>query len=223
MTALGAPENVAVPPEELLAALLGNAKHPVKKKNLQQLNDVCKRRFDAKAANWTYQAVARDTEAIGFLTSKSLTLPTAKDYRLLIDAWRAAAETFASRRRALPASDWTEHIADPALRMLMVTKDAEIKELRAQLALARRHQHPVTVHLGANASGSTSSHSAAGAGFRNTLLPSEFKALSQAISPAHLKSVGWTEGKQGQVIDDQGVIVLPPGFLPGLRKLLGES
>jgi len=222
MTKLGAPEYSGVPQDELLDALIKNAKHPVKIKNLQQLHEVCKRRFDAKAANWTYQAVARDTEAIGFLTSKSLTLPTAKDYRLLIDAWRAASESFASKKRPTMTSDWTEHIADPALRMLMVTKDAEIKELRAQLILARRHQQPVTVHLGGGPSTSSGSQEASAAASRDRLLPSEFKALRQATSPAHMRSVGWTEGKQGQIIDDEGVIVLPAGFMPGLRKLLGD-
>ncbi len=218
----GGPEKAGVPPDELLAGLLKNAKHAVKKRNLQQLHEVCKRRFDAKAANWTYQAVARDTEAIGFLTSKSLTLPTAKDYRLLIDAWRAAAENFASKKRPSPASDWTERIADPALRMLMVTKDAEIKELRAHLALARRHQQPVNVYLGSSPPTTIAAEEPSDASSLKRLLPSEFKALRQATSADHLKSVGWTEGKHGQIIDDEGVMVLPAGFLTGLRKLLGE-
>lgn len=221
MTTLSAPERAAVPPDELLNALLANAKHPVKKRNLQRLHEVCKRRYDAKAANWSYQAVARDTEAVGLLTAKSLTLPTAKDYRTLIDAWRIAADSFASRKRPSVTGDWTESIADPALRMLLVTKDAEIKELRSQLALARKHQQPVTVHLGSpRTSGDTGQTDTQPS--RARLLPSEFNALKQATTPDHHRSVGWTEGSHGQVVDDDGVEVLSAGFLPGLRKLLGD-
>lgn len=209
-------ERPRLPPLALLEVLVAEAKHPTKRRNLQRLHEVCSRRHKALSANWSYQAVARDAEAVGFLTEKSITLPSARHYRWLIDAWRDESQAFASRKPQGKTSDWTESIADEALRMIFLSNQAEIRELRSQLSIARKYQEPVTVYLSKldpevlEASGPS----------KSLLVPSELSALRRAVSSSHHSSVGWVEGNNGQVINDDGIEVLPAGFLPGLRKLL---
>ena len=55
------------------------------------------------------------------------------------------------------------------------------------------------------------------------LLPTELKALSNAIDPVELSKKEWTVDELGKVKDNKGNVIFKSGFINAIEKILSLS
>lgn len=209
-------------PDEVHSALQAAAKHPVKRKNLQKLHDLCRTRFEAGSAAWAVADIARSAEKENILKASSLGLPQSEDYRTLIQAWREAAEpaNLRSKRKARSHSDWIDVIDDPAARALVEGLRIENEKLKAKVRALQKYQQPVTIYAGIAQPAATLDVQVESTYQR--LLPMEKEVLLRESSEEYWLKAGCNVDKLGKVTTEDGWIVHEVGFLVGLRKLLSS-
>ncbi|MEL4177969.1 gamma-mobile-trio protein GmtX [Roseateles sp. PN1] len=209
-----------IEPEQLFTTLLATAKHPRKRRNLEALQDVCRKRFDVKGQHWTYTSIGKVLETDGLLTVQSLLQKQSNDYRALIDAWRMKAEASLARAPGSSMStnkQWFDNIDDLWARQTAAALEREVIELRKKNALLEKWKGTVTIRIDGSALPESADTAKPPTGL---LSVQEKRALSMSISPMALSKMQLSLGPQGELLNEDGVAYFAPGWASGLRKLL---
>jgi hypothetical protein len=207
-----------VHPDEVLRSLEGLAKHPVKRRNLQTLHQVCTEQAKLSQGQFSYSHIGKLLETEGVMTAKALSNPQSADYRKLIDAWRE----YIKPKNSLPLNDddqsWIMRISDPAIRQIVQLNLSELHKLRGQTQAIRKHMKPVIVYSGSAVPPVQSVEAGT-----SSLSRLERTAILAAIDDEHLTRNGLSKGPRGEIRKENGAILFERGFVDGLRKLLQES
>lgn len=207
-----------VDPENVYAALLLAAKHPVKKRNLEAVHSICKKRREAGSVSFRNVDIGRALEAEGIMVAKALNNRQSEDYRTLIKAWADSIVPAAKRSPPRIASDWIDRIEDAAIRSLVEAMRIEIADLRSKNAHLQIHQKPVVIYKQQASQGSIAVVAPI-----SQLTQTERETLARSVSAEDLRSRGLSIGSRGEIINvETGEIVFPRGFVTGIKKLLAS-
>lgn len=205
-------------PDEVLQSFLAQKPRPQKVKNLQAIHDLCRAEYEAGSRDFSVATIGKLCEQQGLLKARGLYNAPLADYRALIEAWASYAGPATPRPvKQLATEDYVARIDDPAVRMLVQGVIAERNKLKAQLNTLKAATTVVVDRRPQAAS--LHAPPALGVG----LTESERLALRKCTSPDFLAEQGWHETDLGEVVNARGRTVFDPGFVSGLRKLLGAS
>lgn len=208
-------------PDDLLKVLLqstANAKH---KDLLVGLHQICRAQHNT-SKDFSRRTVGRICEATGLFKARILYNEASGNHRALIDCWHQFACTgkglTPTTKPDAPVDVLLLKIPDLALRSYVQTaladlkkKTAEVNLLKSQLSI--RVVEPVAAsHLAGQPLALIQQQS--------RLTASEVEALEKAISTSFLEQEGWSEGRHGDVRNEQGRVLFGPGFSTGVRKAL---
>lgn len=219
-------------PDAVLEAMLATNPHPVKRRNLTLIQQVCQERHALGTTNFSLKEVGEAVNARGGLKTKALWNTQSADYRKLIEAWQAYCGA-STKKRAMTKTEakdtLTRSIADPATRIIVEQAIRERNALRAEVNILKaqtsitidRRQTPDS-KMTAIAHGGRSVHEGRPSSGLNTL---EREALEHAISAELWESEGWTEEKHGRVVktvksSGRSRTIFKPGFVSAVRKIL---
>lgn len=188
-------------------------------RNLEKVHGVCRAIHQAGGRDYSLASIGRRSQECGGPTAGTLYTVAGKPFRELIAAWAKHAGA-APAPATPPAEDvWLRRIPDPADRALIGMLIAERNRLRHEVNLLKAHasvivdRRPAAIEqVGTN-----------GASALDGLVPTEREALAKALSAEWLDEHGLKISAHGAVLNDHGRELLPIGFVPGLRKLLGAG
>lgn len=204
----------SVDPTVLYDGLLGEAKHPSKRRGLEVLQAICRERFEANAQEWSVASIGRLSEGRGGPNAGSLRQPRSEDYRALIKAWEQASEAAHSkvnRRKTQETADaWIHQIDDIVARQSVFMMARDIERARAEIrALKRRLPDGGVIKLPVNSPADDVK-----ADNRIAPVPSQCREAKQFLdqfieNDDMLKSKGFSKLKDGSLVDaDTGEVVV---------------
>lgn len=218
-------------PDVVLEALLSGTFHPVKRRNLELIHQVCRERQSLGSRDFTLGSIGEFVENRGGPKAKTLWNPQSADYRKLVDAWEAFAggPKLKEAKKVAEGDTLTRTITDPAARIVVEKLIRERNSLRAEcnilkaqtnLVIDKRPVPSPAATAGVTSDGSMTLEVQTGPAL-NAL---EREALQHAVSPETWRAEGWQEDKNGRVLKDLGEgrtrTVFKPGFVSAVRKLL---
>lgn len=205
-------------PNEVFLSLLKTAKHPVKKRNLNAIQEICLARHKAGSVSFKNVEIGRALEEAGVMVAKALNNHQSADYRTLIKAWQDfSAPAVASKART--SLDWMDRIEDPAIRSLVDGMRIEIADLRAKITHLQIHQKPITIYKQQAAKGEVSIIEPV-----STLTGIERETLARSLDSKRLRERGIQIGPRGELIHQEtGEILFERGFINALEKLLSPG
>lgn len=214
-------------PDEVLAALVEKCTRQQKIKNLQMLHALCGAQHSG-SRDFSLASIGRLWEVGGGIKARALYNAPSADYRTLIQAWEkhsgpSTKPAKASGQVAASATPFLARIEDPALRALAHAALIERDKLRAEVNLLKSvtvlnlDRSPV---LPGPLNQSRSGVPVAGGSASAALTSSEREALERAISPMFLNDQGWSEGPNGEILNDRGRRIFEAGFTRAIRKVL---
>jgi hypothetical protein len=213
-------------PDELLQQLKAGAKSPRTVRSLDIVHEACKEQHQHGSNDFSYGMIGRLSEEKGGPKAQPIRNASGAVYRTLIDAWAKFTD---GKTRKPPApratgleDDVLSLIGDPVARILVQNYISENKKLKSEnqvLKVAAKEK--IVIDL----SGSARS---CGSGFEavtpnSLLLDQERAALRSAISPDTLRKQGWTINERTGAITKGPLSIFSPGFVTGLRKILGDT
>lgn len=216
-------------PEEVLAALSAKCRRQQKVKNLQTLHALCGAQYSG-SKDFSISSIGRLWEVSGGIKARALYNAPSEDYRTLIKAWEKHSGPLtkpakSSGQAAASSAPFLARIEDPALRALAHAALIERDKLRAEVNLLKS----VTVlnldrspALPSPMNQSRGGVPVVGSSAITALMSSEREALEQAISPVFLNDQGWSEGPNGEILNDRGRRIFEAGFTRAIRKVLGR-
>ena len=217
-------------PDQLLAELKGTTGKRAHK-NLDLVHEVCREIFnsDDGGKDYSLAAVGRQTEKRGGPALNTLYAPLGKRFRAVIKCWAEWDGTRATKAPRPPtaANDHEEilrAIKDPVVCSLVGFRLAEARRWKAELDTIKANTQLVVDQrprdgraMGASARVSQIF------GSSSDLLPTEREALEIVASEVWLTRNALAEGAAGEVLARNGAVVLPIGFLPAIRKIIGSD
>lgn len=209
--------NKDIDPESLFEALKLSAKHPIKRRNLEALNNLCRSRHDSGSTIFSVADIGRELERAKILTPRSLRQNASADYRALISAWRDRAEkkSIATTKKKRQQTDWLQYIDDPAVRSL--AEGMRVKNILLAGKVLELQKLQKTIYFDA----STKSEQIVIESRFSTLFITEKKAILTFLDlPALKNEFGLIVNHDGSVSDGDGHIVLPIGFFHAVQKLV---
>lgn len=216
-----------VDPNQVFEALSAEARTQ-KRQNLEIMHQVCATLHRLGSRDFSLATVGRMSEERGGMSQRALYNSTSIDFKTLIRAWASFAAC-SSKVTAEPKVHEVEDndsallmkIGDPALRALMGYIIAERNRLRGEVKLLRAHAEVVVDrrvlpgHINVTPGGQVVQvMSSVG------LSATEKQALSRAISAEFLAQEGWSEGSNGEIINNHGRKLFDIGFANAVRKVL---
>ena len=193
--------------------------------NLEKIHDVCRAIHQTGGKDYSLAAVGRRSRERSGPTVGTLYTAAGKPFRALIAAWVSHAgidSGKASEPRS--ESDWLRRIPDPADRALIGMLIAERNRLRHELNLLKSKAGIVVDRRPAAASERPVGRDVIEILSPDTgLVPTEREALAKALSEKWLDEHGIKIGPHGSLLNEFGRELFPVGFVPGLRKLLGDG
>lgn len=217
-----------VHPDELLVQLKGTTGKRAHR-NLDLVHEVCREIFNSDDAGKDYSlaSVGRQTEKRGGPALNTLYAPLGKHFRAVIKGWAEWDGTRATKASRPPtaANDHEEilrAIKDPVVCSLVGFRLAEARRWKAELDTIKANTQLVIDQRprDGRATGARACVSQI-LGSSCDLLPTERDALEIVASEAWLTRNGLAEGADGEVVARNGVVVLPIGFLPAIRRIIG--
>ncbi len=222
-----------VHPDEVLEAILTLTVHPIKKRNLALIHQICCDRSKVANNDFSLKSIGELIESQGGLKAKSLWNVQSSDYRKLIEAWQAYVgpkkPDLRETRRTSDDLRLSQNIPDPATRIIVEKLVKERNSLRAELNILKAQS---TLIIDRRASGSVlESRPDKEAGITvQVLKPAELnqletEALAHAISRELWDQEGWVEKKLGRIVmpidhTTQFRTIFKPGFVSAIKKLL---
>lgn len=214
-------------PDQLCAELkaaVGKRAH----RNIDVVHEVCRAIFAAPTGTKDYSlaAVGRETEKRGGPALNTLYAPFGKRFRALIKCW-AEWDGVPARKPAAPATPASEHdeilrgIKDPVVCSLVGFRFAEARRWKAELDTIKANTELVIDQRPRDGRAMASARVTQLFTAGSDLLPTELDALTSVTSDGWLARNGLIEGADGEVLNRSGTVLLPIGFLPAVRKILG--
>ena len=217
----------SIHPSEVLEALIAKSSRQQKVKNLQLLNTLCAAQHSG-SKDYSLSTIGRLWEAAGGIKSRALYNAPSEDYRTLIQAWEKHAGPISKQVKpsvqvSASATPFLARIEDPALRALahaaLIERDklkAEVNLLKSLTVLNLDRSPALPSPINQTKTGV----SLLGESPQFILSASERDALEKAISPAFFEDEGWSEGVNGEVMNERGRRIFESGFTRAIRKLL---
>lgn len=207
----------AVHPDDVFKALLEKTSRPQRARNLELFHRICGAQFRG-SKDFSIASIGRLCEAAGGLKARAIYNAASFDYRTLVHAW----EAFAGSSRHPPQSEsrWDAllmRIPDPAVRTLIQGRMIERDKFRAELNLLKSK---VMLRIEVGCAGVVSEGLSAGSSAPVALTVTEREALEQAVSPSFLAAEGWSEGANGDILNNRGRRLFAVGFSAAIRKML---
>lgn len=213
---------------QLLAELSAGTRQQ-KRHNLEVVHQVCGELYRLGSKDFSLATVGRMSEEREGISRRALYNSTSGDFRRLIQAWASAAEVHKKATsdhrtsREAPEEDnaLLRKIGDPALRTLIGYIIAERDRLRGEVKLLKTQadvvidRRPLPGHINITPDGQVIQVMSS-AGLSST----EKQALEQAVSPKFLKQEAWSEGPNGEILNDRGRKLFDIGFTNAIRKVL---
>jgi hypothetical protein len=212
-------------PEELLDRLKSGA-NARKGKNLEVLNEVCRKQFERGSKDFTIATIGRLSEENAGPATQSLRNKTGDDFKALVSAWANYTGGSVKREPRLsenPLYAILEKIPDPAVRAVVGAVLAENKKLKGEVNLLKRNaqvvidQRPLQPTLGTQKEVVQTLSTYTG------LTESEKDALKHATSDKLIQNEGWQIDEGGRVLNAHGRAVFKVGFVTAIRKVLSQS
>jgi hypothetical protein len=193
--------------------------------NLERIHEVCRAIHQAGGKDYSLAAVGRRSKERSGPSADTLCTSAGKPFRALIAAWVSHAG-IDSGKASQPRSenDWLRRIPDPADRALIGMLIAERNRLRhevnlliskADIVVDRRPAVANVRPVGRDVIELLSPETG--------LVPTEREALAKVFSEKWIEEHGLKIGLHGSLLNDRGRELFPVGFVPGLRKLLGDG
>lgn len=218
-------------PDQVLEALTQKAKRSNKVRNLEAIHRVCAEVYAAGGVDYSYALIGRMCERQGGPAANTFYSTASADHRALVDAWEAYAKAQGQKRPVKPQlatdEDLLQRVEDPGIRMLLSMAIAERNALRNQLDTLRS-QANITVDLRplpgvANADPRTNQVIQVITPLEG-LTPTQLDSLQRAIAPTFLKTQGWLETEDGEVVVQRsGEVLFGPGYIHAIRALVTGS
>ena len=217
----------SIDPNEIFAALTENTR-PQKRNNLTIVHQICAELHRLGSKDFSLATVGRMSEERDGMSQRALYNATSRDFKTLIRTWAnfsngTVKPTVEPKGREAPQDDnnLLKKIDDPALRTLLGYIIAERDRLRGEVKVLRTHagvvidRRVLPGHINVTPSGQVIQVMSS-AGLSDT----EKQALSQAISAEFLAQEGWSEGANGEILNERGRKLFDIGFANAIRKVL---
>lgn len=186
----------------------------VKLETLEKIQLLCIELFEAGERDFSLASMSHRLAGRNII-GRAIYNPPSAAYRELLDAWRRHAGPVPAKEKVPPSEQAALlRIPDPAIRAWVQTIIIERTKFRRERDTLLKNnsfvldRRPKLANQGALERGAP-------------LTPQERSALEAAISPAFFSQFGWEEAPYGEVVQRNGRTVFQPGFITGLRKLLG--
>jgi hypothetical protein len=226
---MNAPVNI--PPEMIFQALLENASHPIKRRNLQLIHTICGEWENGSRERVNLKEVGQELERRGGPKVKVLWNKQSIDYQKLVESW----QTFVGKAQIRPSKglskedDLLVHISDPAIRILVAQRLQNERRLQSEVNILKANAN-VSIDM-RPLKDSQASRSVTSVGDLTIevsqgpeLSRLEREALEHAISSELWQDEGWIEAAHGRVVKDFGEgrtrTIFKPGFVDAIRKVL---
>lgn len=190
-------------------------------RNLERIHGVCRAIHQSGGRDYSLAAVGRRSLECGGPTAGTLYTVTGKPFRELISAWASHAGNAAAPAPPRTEDAWLKRSRDPADRALVGMIVTERNRLRHEVNLLKAHAGIIVDRRPALAESVGASIAVLRAD--DGLVPTEREALAKALSAEWLEEHGLKISAHGALLNEQGRELLPVGFVPGLRKLLGAG
>lgn len=206
-------------PDEVMAEILVSGPRPQKARNLQAMHELCKALYEIGPRDFSLSNIGKLCEAKGIFRARGLYNEAAADYRLLVEAWAHLAGPLPPKIVDSEKSSeaYVSQIKDPVIRMLVKRDIAKLNRVTAELNVLKGSK---TILIDRRPT-VQNSQPLIGSSVKR-LEDSELTALQTVISERFLKGKGWAETSLGEIVNESGKMIFPPGFCSGIRKLLGE-
>lgn len=211
-------------PDQLLDQLKTSA-NVRKAKSLEILNSVCREQFERGSKDFSVATIGRLSEERGGPATQSIRNKTGVDFKALISVW--ATHTGGSVKRQPKLSDnpfyaILDKIPDPAVRAVVGTVLAENRKLKGEVNLLKRNVGVVIDQRPMQYASAAAQQALQILPAFHGLTESEKAALQHALSDKLLQDEGWKVDESGRILNDRGRALFKPGFVTGLRKVLGR-
>ncbi|MBF8176060.1 gamma-mobile-trio protein GmtX [Herminiimonas contaminans] len=217
----------AIDPTQLFDALCAESR-PQKQHNLQIMQEVCAELHRLGSRDFSLSTVGMMSQERGGLSKRALYNSTSQDFKTLIRSWATFATIGTQRTSERKSRDSIPddrnlllNISDPAMRALVGYVIADRDRLRGEVKLLRSQASVVIDrrvlpgHINITAEGQVIQVMSS-----VDLSDTERQALDLAISREFLEQEGWTEGKNGEILNSRGRKIFDIGFANAIRKVL---
>lgn len=202
------------------------------KDSLDKLNKVLEARFNAGEKDYCIATIGKASHEAGGVRTVSIRNKSGEHYQQLIDAWATKANTTMkkppmpqSRLLDIPSDmDILKRVDDPALRAVLGQIIAERNRLKVENRILKQNAEIVVDIRPNQAIYVDPAHQRIEVlpGLDGLLLPSEIKALEDAINQVKMAQRGWTVSRLGAVKDENGCTLFKIGFVPAIQKVLTQ-
>lgn len=225
MTALPSlPENQFADALGLVHTLKTQASRENKRKNLDLLWQVLEGMWRAGCRDYGIAEVGRKLAEAGGPKTQSLRNEGGQDFRRVIEAFGACAGARGRAQQLQGRSQLdiaVESLPDPAVRAMFRQVVAENKLYKAQNDQLRSAFKELSVRRPAETTGAPQQPAQQAVAMpAQPMTAREKELLKRNLSPERFEENGWKLMEGGGVVDDAGVVVLSPGFVEVMGKLL---
>jgi len=192
------------------------------------MQEVCVELHRLGSKDFSLSTVGRMSQERGGLSKRALYNSTSQDFKTLIRSWAIFVTINTSQtnerksRESIPDDrNLLLNIRDPAMRALVGYVIAERDRLRGEVKLLRSQANVVIDrrvlpgHINITSEGQVIQVMS-----NVDLSDTEKQALDFAISREFLEQEGWTEGKNGEILNSRGRKIFDIGFANAIRKVL---
>lgn len=217
------PENQFADALSLVHTLKAQAARENKRKNLDLLWQVLDGMWREGCWDYSVAEVGRKLAEAGGPKTQSLRNEGGQDFRRVIEAFGACAGARGRAQQIQGRSQLdiaVESLPDPAVRAMFRQVVAENKLYKAQNDQLRSAFKELSVKRPVETPDSAQAVSQDVSVPATQLTAREKELLKRNLSPERFEENGWQLMEGGGVVDDAGVMVLSPGFIEVLAKLL---
>ena len=217
-------------PEDQFADALGlvhtlktKATRDNKRKNLDLLWQVLEGMWREGCRDYGVAEVGRKLAEVGGPKTQSLRNEGGRDFRRVIEAFGACAGIRSRAQQIQGRSQLdiaVESLPDPAVRAMFRQVVAENKLYKTQNDQLRSAFKDLSVKRPAETSASVQAYLQEVSVPAPQLTTREKELLKRNLSSERFEENGWQLMEGGGVVDDAGVVVLSPGFIEVITKLL---
>jgi len=223
----------AIHPDQVLEQLLAKGNRKDKDERLRKLHEICAVEYkghSSGARDMSLPNIGRIAESHQLFKARSLYNEQSKDYVTLIEAWEVYSGPLEVTLQKTKPKSWEEKypfvdsITDPAVRGMCLATAAERDRLTHELnTLKAQVSRGLVVHLGSQGAQQGTAPKAVTVQTTIDYLPHERRALEAALSEAHLNRFRLKLAETGEVLNERGECVFPPGFAQAIRRALGQE
>lgn len=169
------------------------------------------------------QYLGRLSEVVHGPKTQAIRNKTGEQYRALIQSWAEFKKPIkVNTNKVKKKYAWVNDITNPQIKWLVLDLLAEKSRLTGQLHLAKE-QANIHIDLRPTTKNEHMADSLRPTLNKPELLPTELKALSNAIDPVELSKKEWTVDELGKVKDNKGNVIFKSGFINAIEKILSLS